>query len=86
MGLATARLLAISGANISLADIDSTAVQAAAESLQEGSDQHMYNVVDVRNSEAVESWIADTIKRFGRIDGAVNMAGIITVSSRMYHS
>ncbi|KAI1362922.1 hypothetical protein F5Y08DRAFT_256510 [Xylaria arbuscula] len=78
MGLATARLLASRGAVISLADINETAVKDATRSLECHHDQeHMYSVVDVSKSEAVDSWIGATVKKLGRIDGAVNMAGII---------
>lgn len=36
----------------------------------------MTTVVDVRNADACNSWIADTVKRFGRLDGAANLAGV----------
>ncbi|KAE8366747.1 hypothetical protein BDV27DRAFT_170538 [Aspergillus caelatus] len=77
MGLATAKLLASRGAIISLADINETAVKAATESLS-GSDKHMYTVVDVRSSQSVDSWIKSTVEKLGKLDGAVNMAGVIT--------
>jgi NAD(P)-dependent dehydrogenase (short-subunit alcohol dehydrogenase family) len=77
MGLATAKLLASRGAIVSLADINAAALQTATESLT-GSDKHMYTVIDVRSSRSVDDWIASTVERLGRLDGAVNMAGIIT--------
>lgn len=77
MGLATAKLLASRGAIISLADINEAAVKAATDSLP-GSDKHIYSVVDVRNSQTVNSWIESTVQKLGKLDGAVNMAGIIT--------
>lgn len=76
MGLATARLLAARGAIISLADINEDAVKEARATL-EGSDQHMYHVVDVSNSASVNTWIETTVEKLGKLDGAVNMAGII---------
>ncbi|EHY54339.1 hypothetical protein HRR83_008079 [Exophiala dermatitidis] len=78
MGLATAKLLASRGAIISLADINEAGVKAATESLPGGSDKHMYSVVDVRISQQINRWIESTVQRFGKLDGAVNMAGIIT--------
>ena len=36
--------------------------------------------VDVRNYEEVEFWISETIKHFGRLDGAANIAGVIPKS------
>ena len=77
MGLATAKLLASRGAIISLADINEAAVKAACESLP-NSNRHMYTVIDVRSSQSVDDWIEATLQRFGKLDGAVNMAGIIT--------
>ncbi|GAP85505.2 putative short-chain dehydrogenase reductase SDR [Rosellinia necatrix] len=78
MGLATARLLASRGAVISLADINEAAVKTATASLEHSLGQeHMYTVVDVQSSKAVDSWISATMQKLGRIDGAVNMAGII---------
>lgn len=76
MGLATAKLLAERGAAISLADINEDAMIAAVKSLKD-SEKHMYTVVDVRNSEAVNSWIESTVRKLGQLDGAVNMAGVI---------
>jgi NAD(P)-dependent dehydrogenase (short-subunit alcohol dehydrogenase family) len=76
MGLTTVKLLASRGAIISLADINESAVKAAAESL--GSDKHMYTVVDVRQSQSVDTWINSTAEKLGKLDGAVNMAGVIS--------
>lgn len=76
MGLETARLLAARGASISLADVNASAVAEAAQSL-EGEQRHIHTVLDVRDSKAVNSWIERTVQELGRIDGAVNMAGII---------
>jgi NAD(P)-dependent dehydrogenase (short-subunit alcohol dehydrogenase family) len=77
MGLATAKLLASRGAYISLADINEEAMKAAVKSLP-NSDKHMHTVVDVRSSESVNNWIQSTVMAMGKLDGAVNMAGVIT--------
>lgn len=77
MGLATAKLVASRGAIVSLADINEAALQTAINSLT-ASDQHLYTVVDVRDSSQVDSWIQSTVQKFGKIDGAVNMAGVIS--------
>lgn len=79
MGLATAKLLASRGAIISLADINGVAVKAAAESLT-NSEKHIYTVVDVCESRSVNHWITSTVQKLGKLDGAVNMAGIITAA------
>lgn len=77
MGLATAKLLASRGASISLADINEDGLKSAIASLETGR-QHMYTVVDVRDSDKVNAWIKSTVDKYGKLDGAVNMAGIIT--------
>lgn len=77
MGLATAQLLSSRGAIISLADINEDGLKTAVQSLK-GSDKHIFTVVDVRSSQSVDAWITSTVDKLGRLDGAVNMAGIIT--------
>jgi NAD(P)-dependent dehydrogenase (short-subunit alcohol dehydrogenase family) len=77
MGLATAQLLASRGARISLADINEKALEEAIESLP-NSDKHMFTVIDVRNSKSVDGWIQLTVDRLGKLDGAVNIAGVIS--------
>lgn len=80
MGLATAKLLASRGAAIALADINEAAVKSAKESLS-GNDRHMCSLVDVRSSQSVNAWIKSVVERLGKLDGAVNMAGIITTAT-----
>ncbi|KAM0392172.1 hypothetical protein ACHAPZ_011045 [Fusarium culmorum] len=75
MGLATAQLLVLRGAVISLADINEEALKSVLDSLP--GNGHIYQVVDVSKSESVNAWIKKTIDTFGKLDGAVNMAGII---------
>lgn len=77
MGLATAKLLASRGATISLADLNEDGLKAAVASLP-NSDKHMYTVIDVRKAESVNTWIDSTVQKLGKLDGAVNMAGVIT--------
>jgi NAD(P)-dependent dehydrogenase (short-subunit alcohol dehydrogenase family) len=33
--------------------------------------------VDVRSSDSVNQWIQKTVEKFGRLDGAANIAGVI---------
>lgn len=80
MGLATAQLLASRGARISLADLNEEGLQKAISTLSgsDDNDRHFYRVVDVRKTASVDAWIKTTIQKFGYLDGAVNMAGVIT--------
>lgn len=77
MGLATARLLASRGARISLGDINEDGLETASSSLP-SRDQHIWAKVDVQDTGSVDMWIRRTVEELGRLDGAVNMAGIIT--------
>lgn len=79
IGLASAKLLAARGAILSLADINENALKSAIPSLAKHNEKgHIYNVVDVRDSSTVDSWIEATVRELGKLDGAVNMAGVIT--------
>ncbi|KAH7028984.1 3-oxoacyl-reductase [Microdochium trichocladiopsis] len=80
IGLATAHLLASRGAKISLADIQKDALdktKADIEARISGA-QVMTQVVDVRHYDQVDSWIKATVEKFGRLDGAANLAGVIS--------
>ncbi|KAK4500161.1 hypothetical protein PRZ48_008347 [Zasmidium cellare] len=83
MGLATAQLLASRGAHISLADINPAALEIAISTLPGGPSNHIHSVCDVTSTESVDHWITSTIEKFGRLDGAVNMAGIIRPTKRI---
>ncbi len=79
IGLATARAYAAAGASVVLADLNTDAVQAAANDLiVEG-----YNVKAVTcnaaNLDEVEAMIQETVATFGRLDIAFNNAGIQNV-------
>ena len=76
MGFATAKLLASRGAIISMADINEVALKSAILNLPAHED-HIWTCVDVRDTESVDNWIDRTLARLGRLDGAVNMAGVI---------
>ena len=78
MGLATAKLLASRGAIVSLGDLNEKALLTAVESLPGGDSKHMATVIDVRDSKTIDAWIRSTVQALGKLDGAVNMAGIIS--------
>ena len=82
MGKAIATLLASRGAIVSLADRNETGLQETMDGLASPSGatspnhRHMMTVVDVSDTEAVTLWIRDTVGKLGRLDGAVNFAGV----------
>lgn len=78
IGLATAHLLASRGATLSLADVSDKGLDAASQAIKakHGVDVLTYPL-DVRKGEQVDAWINETISKFGRLDGAANIAGVI---------
>lgn len=81
MGLATAQLLVSLGASISLADLQEAALKTAVDALPGGTTKHLATVVDVRDGASVDSWIDKTVQKFRKLDGAVNMAGVLGPSA-----
>jgi NAD(P)-dependent dehydrogenase (short-subunit alcohol dehydrogenase family) len=77
IGLETARLLARSGAILSLADVQEQPLKDLELELQASGTRVLTRVLDVRSRPAVESWISATIAQFGLLDGAANLAGVI---------
>ncbi|MFC9928083.1 glucose 1-dehydrogenase [Streptomyces sp. NPDC127190] len=76
MGLVTARAFAASGAAVALADIDETAVNAAAKDLTDAGHQALALVCDVSDEDQVAAAVDRTVATFGRLDMAYNNAGI----------
>lgn len=76
IGLSAARLLASRGAVLSLADVQTELLNEAAMSIRKDGGQCITFVVDVRDGKMVDAWIEQTVEKFGRLDGAVNCAGV----------
>jgi NAD(P)-dependent dehydrogenase (short-subunit alcohol dehydrogenase family) len=77
IGYATTKLLASQGAIVSMADVNETTLNAAADEFTKAGGTVMATVVDVTDENSVDDWIKKTVEKFGRLDGAVNLAGII---------
>ncbi|KAG0645577.1 hypothetical protein D0Z07_8679 [Hyphodiscus hymeniophilus] len=77
IGLATAKLLSSKGAVLSIADINEIQLQAATKSIETAGGRVISTVVDVTISLDVKAFIEKTVKEFGKLDGAANMAGVI---------
>jgi NAD(P)-dependent dehydrogenase (short-subunit alcohol dehydrogenase family) len=78
IGLATAKVLASRGAILSIADNRAEPLQAAAESIASTYGvEVMATTIDVRKRQDCEEWIKKTVDKFGRLDGAANLAGVI---------
>lgn len=81
IGLATAMLLAERGAQLSLADLQTKPLQDVATDIEARYGvRPMIYTLDVRDAQAVEDWITQTVEKFGHLDGAANLAGVIPKS------
>jgi NAD(P)-dependent dehydrogenase (short-subunit alcohol dehydrogenase family) len=79
IGYATAQLLLAQGAKVSIADLSEAALKNAVATLE--GEKHLgqlySQVVDVRKPDQVNDWIKRTVEKFGKLDGACNLAGVI---------
>jgi NAD(P)-dependent dehydrogenase (short-subunit alcohol dehydrogenase family) len=79
IGLETAHYLAHRGASLSLADVQQKELLEAETSIKKElipTARVLARLVDVRSNLEVEEWTAQTVKEFGKLDGAANLAGI----------
>lgn len=83
IGAATARLLAKAGAGVALADTQGDAIEALAGALRDTGATVSCHVVDVTASDQVSAAVADAVAAHGKIDGAVNSAGILGASAAL---
>lgn len=77
MGLEAAKLIASRGAKVSLADVQAGPLEQAVKDIVAAGGTAMGTVVDVRDRTQVEGWIKATVDKFGKLDGAANLAGVI---------
>jgi NAD(P)-dependent dehydrogenase (short-subunit alcohol dehydrogenase family) len=76
IGLETAKLLGARGARLMLSDVDAARGEAVAADLTAQGAEAAFAACDVTDGEAVEQIVAATVARFGRLDCAVNNAGV----------
>ncbi len=73
-GYATA--LAMAGADVAIVDIDLETARKTCKGIQEMGRESVAIRCDVTDKEQVQSMVAQVVERFGRLDVAVNNAGI----------
>lgn len=76
IGEATARLFAIEGAAVVVCDIDGDAAKSVVQSIQELGGEAVAVVADLTKEDEVAAVITTAIDRYGRLDCAVNNAGV----------
>jgi NAD(P)-dependent dehydrogenase (short-subunit alcohol dehydrogenase family) len=77
IGLALAKLLSSRGALLSLADLQEEPLLAAADAIRTKGGKVITTALDVRKPEQVNAWLDDTKSKYGRLDGAANVAGVL---------
>lgn len=76
IGRAAALALARAGARLALVDVDEEGGAAALDVVRGAGAEARFVPCDVSDEHAVTAMVADTVRHFGRIDCAVNNAGI----------
>lgn len=76
IGLACAQTLAQRGAHVMLADRSQEAGEAAAKAITAAGGQADFIAVEVTDPGSVQAMVDATTRRFGRLDAAINNAGV----------
>jgi NAD(P)-dependent dehydrogenase (short-subunit alcohol dehydrogenase family) len=76
IGEACARIFAGGGARVVVADFDTTNGERVAREIEEEGGEALFVRVNVAEARDVEAMVNSTVERFGRLDIAVNNAGI----------
>jgi NAD(P)-dependent dehydrogenase (short-subunit alcohol dehydrogenase family) len=76
IGLSTAQIIHSRGASVSIADVDQAALDQASNLFNDNK-RVLLTKVDVSSRKDVDDWIASTVQKFGKLDGAANSAGVI---------
>ncbi len=77
IGLATAKIISERGGIACISDIDTRALAEAEAHFKEVNATHLITKVDVSQRDEVDAWIDSIVRKFGRLDGAANVAGVI---------
>jgi NAD(P)-dependent dehydrogenase (short-subunit alcohol dehydrogenase family) len=78
IGLATALLAAREGARVAICDSDASGGQKAVESVVASGGDAVFVPMDVTDEAQVTAGIEACVRRFGRLDGAFNNAGVFS--------
>lgn len=78
IGRAYAQRLASEGANVVAADLDGDAAEHTAGDITAGGGQAIGVQVDVAQWPSTQALVADTVARFGGVDGLVNNAAVFS--------
>ena len=77
IGLCIAQTFAEDGASVVVAEVEPSAGKRAVQTITDAGGSALFVPVDVSDEEQVETMVATTVKRYGRVDILVNNAGIV---------
>ncbi len=83
IGLAAARAFGDAGANLVLCDVDEGRLRGATSELAEQGFPHLLQECDVTSASQGEALVAAAVEGFGRLDIAINNAGVEHAHVRM---
>lgn len=75
IGRGVAVYLASRGASLAISDVQAEPLNDLAAELSSSGARVAATVVDISNPSQVKDWIEKTVKDFGKLDGAANIAG-----------
>ncbi|KIW78868.1 hypothetical protein Z517_08707 [Fonsecaea pedrosoi CBS 271.37] len=75
IGLAVTNVVASRGGKLALADMAERPLKELVEDLKKRGVEAVGTVLNVTSDVDVQNWIASTVKHFGKVDGAANVAG-----------
>jgi NAD(P)-dependent dehydrogenase (short-subunit alcohol dehydrogenase family) len=78
IGKATASVFAREGAKVVVADVDAEGGQETVDALRASDGEALFVETDVSDANQVEALVAGCVEAYGRLDCAVNNAGIVS--------
>jgi NAD(P)-dependent dehydrogenase (short-subunit alcohol dehydrogenase family) len=84
IGEGIARRLAVEGATVLIADVDEAAGKGTAADIEKNGGAASYVRCDVSDPDDVQALVATALQRYGRLDRAVNNAGISHTPARVH--
>jgi len=84
IGKATAELLAAGGWAVAIADIDEAEGSAVAHRIAAAGGDAIFVLTDVRDEGSVRHLVGQCVETFGKLDGAVNCAGVAASAKRIH--
>ncbi len=76
IGRASAQIFAREGARVAVVDVDEAGAKETVASIEKAGGEAIAIRTDVSDEAAVQAMVATTVERFGRLDAAMNNAGV----------